>query len=80
MKDMGPATHCVGLRITQSDGCIELNQSSYIQEILERFGMDKSHPIATPSDPNVKLKIWVEETKKNSKRFHINQRLEVYCI
>lgn len=39
MKDMGPATQCVGLRITQSDGCIELDQ--YIQEILERFGMDK---------------------------------------
>lgn len=34
---------------------IELDQTRYINEILERFNMQNSKPVATPSDNNVKL-------------------------
>lgn len=55
MKDLGAATNCVGIRIKQTDQYIELDQAMYINEILERFNMQNSHVISTPSDNNVKL-------------------------
>lgn len=55
MKDLGSATNCVGIRINQTEDYIELDQLPYINEILERFGMENSMPISTPSDVNVKL-------------------------
>lgn len=55
MKDLGPAKNCVGIRITQTDEYIALDQTRYINEILERFNMQNSKPVATPSDNNVKL-------------------------
>lgn len=32
-----------------------MNQGSYIQDILKRFGMANANPVSTPLDPNVKL-------------------------
>lgn len=55
MKDIGPAKHCIGVRIRQGDGIIELDQANYIREILERFGMSECKPVGTPSDTNQKL-------------------------
>lgn len=55
MKDLGTATHCIGVRIKQTNEYIEIDQTTYINEILERFRMENSKPVATPSDTNVKL-------------------------
>ena len=57
MKDMGTACNCVGLHITydQNNGDIALDQSTYINEILCRFGMNDCKPVSTPSDTNQKL-------------------------
>lgn len=60
MKDMGTAKGCIGIRITQKDDCIELDQSVYIEEILKRFGMTESKPSGTPSDTNCKLSLNME--------------------
>lgn len=57
MKDMGPAKECVGIRITQGENNIQLDQSSYAEEILKRFGMQECKPISTPADPNQKLSL-----------------------
>lgn len=55
MKDIGPARNCIGVRIQQGNGIIELDQASYIREMLERFGMNECKPMGTPSDTNQKL-------------------------
>lgn len=57
MKDLGPATSCVGMQIDQSANGerIEINQAKYIQDILVRFNMADCNPISTPVDPNQKL-------------------------
>lgn len=58
MKDMGTAEYCVGLNITRdrSKGLIFLDQTKYINEVLEKFNMANSNSIDTPSDPNQRLK------------------------
>lgn len=55
MKDLGLAKNCIGIRIKQGDGFIELDQSVYIADILERFGMSGCKPVKAPSDTNEKL-------------------------
>lgn len=67
MKDMGKAQGCIGIRITQTNDGVELDQSKYINEILARFNMNDAKPISTPSDPGQKLSIEMitEDDSKN---------------
>lgn len=57
MKDLGIAKFCVGLHITRDrkNGIIYLDQSKYIEELLEKFGMSNCNPIDTPGDSNSRL-------------------------
>lgn len=55
MKDLGLAKNCLGMKINQKDEYIELDQSSYIDDVLEKFGMKDCKPSKTPSDSNQKL-------------------------
>lgn len=57
MKDLGAVSSCIGMRIKQSKNAIEIDQSGYIEKILERFGMTDSKPVKTPSDTSQKLSI-----------------------
>lgn len=57
MKDMGTATNCVGIRISYTEDCICLDQSTYTNEVLKRFGMEECKPVSTPSDINQKLSL-----------------------
>lgn len=50
MKDMGQTTNCIGLNITYNESGISLDQSKYITEILDRFGMTDCKTAVTPSD------------------------------
>ena len=47
----------VGMEIHQSDdkSTIKIKQSTYVKELLKRFGMDQCKPISTPGDTNIKL-------------------------
>lgn len=55
MKDMGQAKGCLGIRITQTEDSIKLDQSIYIIEVLKRFGMMDSKQSNNPSDVGTKL-------------------------
>jgi hypothetical protein len=48
MKDLGKLTHFLGMRISQVNGGITIDQNGYIRQILERFGMQDSKPVSTP--------------------------------
>lgn len=50
IKDLGLATFCLGLVISQGDGEIMLNQNGYIMDTLRRFGIEDCNPIATPAE------------------------------
>lgn len=63
IKDIGLAKGCIGMRIHQDKGVIELDQTTYITEMLEKFGMGECKPVGTPADTSVKLlaKDWTEQ-------------------
>lgn len=57
MKDLGEAKTCLGIQITRDreQGKIWLNQSKYIADILQRFGMTNCNPARTPLEPGLRL-------------------------
>jgi Reverse transcriptase (RNA-dependent DNA polymerase) len=56
MKDMGIASRFLGMEIEYGkDGSIKVHQNRYIQQLLERHGMQDGNPVTTPMDTSVKL-------------------------
>ena len=45
MKDLGKTRYCLGLQIEHCSNGILVHQSTYIEKVLKRFYMDKSHPV-----------------------------------
>jgi hypothetical protein len=48
------ATHLLGMRITETESGISLDQKRYVQTVLDRFGMTDCRGVTTPSVPRVK--------------------------
>ncbi len=63
MKDLGEAKVCLGLEITRDrqQKKLWLTQQSYMEKIVERFGMSESKPVPTP----------MEEPKSNTGRLEL---------
>ena len=57
MKDLGDASHILGMRITRDRSCrlLFLSQKEYIDRVLERFHMEGGKAISTPLPPYAKL-------------------------
>ena len=57
MKDLGQASHCLGIRITRNreDGKLWLDQQAYVEDIVKRFGMADCYPVAMPAEPSLRL-------------------------
>lgn len=49
MKDLGKASSILGMKITYDENHISLDQSIYIREVLEKFGMSEAKPTKTPA-------------------------------
>lgn len=50
IKCLGTVRHCLGMELDVKRGKISVNQSGYIRDILERFGMSESRKVSTPLD------------------------------
>ena len=50
MKDLGPICFFLGIQFTQNSGEITMCQSTYLMNILDKFGMADCKPRATPSE------------------------------
>jgi hypothetical protein len=70
MSDLGEAHYCLGIQITRNrqQGTIQINQTKYVDDIIERFNMTDCKPIATPMDPNVKLSKEMSPKNENDAR------------
>ena len=57
MKDLGEAKFYLGSQIVRkrTEGKMLLLQKSYLENLLEKFGMENSKPISTPQDLGMKL-------------------------
>ena len=47
MKDLGKTKYCLDLQIEHLLEGIFVHQSTYLKKVLEKFYMDKSHPLST---------------------------------
>jgi hypothetical protein len=56
MKDLGDADVILNIKILRGENGISLTQSHYVEKMLTRFNMMDCKPVATPYDPNSKLK------------------------
>ncbi|XP_074323295.1 secreted RxLR effector protein 161-like [Apium graveolens] len=48
MKDLGRTRFRLGIQVDHLSSGIFVNQSNYTEKILDRFYMDKTHPLTTP--------------------------------
>ncbi|XP_074377841.1 secreted RxLR effector protein 161-like [Apium graveolens] len=48
MKDLGKTKFCLGLQVEYLSSGIFVHQLTYTEKVLDRFYMDKSHPLTTP--------------------------------
>ena len=48
MKDLGKTKYYLDLQIEHFPKGIFVHQSTYLKKVLERFYIDKSHPLSTP--------------------------------
>ena len=55
MKDMGKLGFCLGINIQHMKDGLRLSQKSYIEVLLERYGLQDANPVSTPMDLNVTL-------------------------
>ena len=57
MSDMGPLHYILGVSIIQDSttGGLWLHQSTYIDQLLEKYRLVEAKPVSTPLDVNVKL-------------------------
>ncbi|GKD31019.1 retrovirus-related pol polyprotein from transposon TNT 1-94 [Tanacetum coccineum] len=55
MSMMGEMTFFLGLQVNQSPCAIFINQSNYVLEILNKYGMETCDPIGTPMETKNKL-------------------------
>jgi transposase InsO family protein len=57
MDDMGEASFALGIKITRDRAArtLTISQGAYLREVLSRFDMQDSRPVATPMEPKCKL-------------------------
>ena len=57
MTDLGPCHHYLGMEVIRDrdNRTLSISQSSYVQKVLYRFGMQDCKPAPTPMDTGIKL-------------------------
>ena len=53
MKDMGVLSYFIGMSFVCGNGFVKMNQSKYIQKVLEKFEMSDCKPRSTPSEMKI---------------------------
>lgn len=57
ISDLGPLHYYLGIQFMQTERGIFLQQSRYIQNLLQRFSLQDSKPVATPVEPGARLSL-----------------------
>ncbi|MCO5567257.1 hypothetical protein L7F22_020946 [Adiantum nelumboides] len=57
MKDLGDASHILGMRIIRdrNRGLLYLSQQTYVEKVLKHFNMERGKSLSTPLAPHLKL-------------------------
>ena len=55
VKSIGNPTLILGMKFTQGNNIISLSQGHFVEDLLQKFGLDNANPVSTPMDPNINL-------------------------
>ena len=55
MTDMGNLSYCQRIGVRQGECCLQIQQRQYLLNSVKRFGLEDTHPVATPADVSVTL-------------------------
>lgn len=71
VKDLGPVTNCLGMKVNRdrNNGTLNLSQSQYIKNLLTKFGMAEAKPATTPMAVNTKF----EKGSKDNNKYPYQQ-------
>nr|GFA03797.1 hypothetical protein [Tanacetum cinerariifolium] len=69
MSMMGEMTFFLGLQVNQSPCGIFINQSKYVLEILNKYGMESCDPVGTPMDIEDKLDLDQNRTLADATKY-----------
>ena len=67
MKDLGQLSWFLGIQFVYDNGCIKMNQTQYLKNLLEKYGMHNCKPRATPCE--LKLNLSADATCKCSLKY-----------
>nr|GEU32793.1 retrotransposon protein, putative, unclassified [Tanacetum cinerariifolium] len=70
MLMMGEMTFFLGLQVNQSPCGIFINQSKYVLEILNKYGMESCDPVGTPMEIKDKLDLDQNGTPVDATKYH----------
>nr|GEX69141.1 hypothetical protein [Tanacetum cinerariifolium] len=70
MSMMGEMTFFFGLQVNQSPCGIFINQSKYVLEILNKYGMESCDPVGTPMEIKDKLDLDQNGTPVDATKYH----------
>nr|GEV73860.1 retrovirus-related Pol polyprotein from transposon TNT 1-94 [Tanacetum cinerariifolium] len=70
MSMMGEMTFFLGLQVNQSPCGIYINQSKYVLEILNKYGMESCDPVGTPMEIKDKLDLDQNGTPVDATKYH----------
>jgi hypothetical protein len=77
-KDLGKLSQCIGLQVEHYGEGIFVHQSSYLQNILKKYGMENCNPIATPLKFRGDRELYGDRKEGEpmcwTLRFHISQQ------
>ena len=68
MKDLGPLSWYLGIQFKCGDDCIEMDQSKYVENILNRFGMTDCKPKPTPCEIDANKVRYADSTELSDAR------------
>ena len=82
MKDLGPISWFLGIQFKQNSDGIEMSQSHYLKNVLEKFGMDQCKPRFTPCEikPTVYTITDIEEIPNDDRKYREIVGSLVYAI
>ncbi|MBW0478903.1 hypothetical protein O181_018618 [Austropuccinia psidii MF-1] len=80
IKDFGPADLILGIKVTQMNGDILLDQRHYAEALLNLYGMSNCKETTTPLIPNEHLEPATDEEIKRFKLLKVNFRSAVGSI
>ena len=55
LKDLGPVSYFLGMKVSHEPGKLKLDQTAYVHSLLQRFNMEDCKPESTPMEHNLYL-------------------------